>query len=183
MQNIPVYNWYIVTNYREKKWVDPTYSPIAATLAARPGNTMRPAPNNYRLLKNVSNQANIDPTSHIKEAEEKYSNYQIDESVQFIEMKIPVVESNETLLGFSIDELKKDDSKPADEAGELPAPVAATTSPTKSNNPNIKIGSPTKGGSPIRVLSPARSPNRSASPVREATSPSKAVPPSDPAPN
>ncbi|KAJ3309971.1 hypothetical protein HDV04_005473 [Boothiomyces sp. JEL0838] len=179
MQNIPVYNW-------EKKWVDPTYSPIAATLAARPGNTMRPAPNNYRLLKYVSNQANIDPASHIKEAEEKFANYQLDESVQFIEMKIPVVESNETLLGFSIEELKKKDdskSKPAEQQGTPEAAEPAPASPVKPANPNIKIGSPTKGGSPIRVLSPARSPNRPSSPVREATSPSKAAPPTDNVPN
>lgn len=40
----PVHGW-------QKKWIQPKPSAIAATLGSRPGNTMRPAPNDYQFYQ------------------------------------------------------------------------------------------------------------------------------------
>jgi hypothetical protein len=45
----PVSTW-------EKKWVQPTQTAIAATLGARPGNTMRPPANEYQLYQWIAGE-------------------------------------------------------------------------------------------------------------------------------
>ncbi|KAI8896405.1 hypothetical protein BC833DRAFT_102070 [Globomyces pollinis-pini] len=55
----------ILDSSTQMKWVMAAQHPISATLGARPGNTLRPAPNGYKVQKWVQ----TDPTSFDMEEE------------------------------------------------------------------------------------------------------------------